>query len=80
MPAYMKKALEALEYSLAIDQKHEHSLFHKGYALSLLERHHEAIRAYKESIDLDGSDAMKHYYVANATKRWTITIWPGNGT
>lgn len=62
-------ALDALDYSLAIDNQHEHSLFHKGYVLSLLDRHAEAIDAYKESMTEDDDDPMKIYYIGECYEK-----------
>ncbi|MDR4988401.1 MAG: tetratricopeptide repeat protein [Bacteroidales bacterium] len=63
------RALDALEYSLAIDDKHEHSWFHKGYALGLLNRHREAIEAYEESMANGVKDAVKLYYIGECHEK-----------
>ena len=64
-----EKALEALDYALAIESDHEHSWFHKGYVLNLMNRHEEAIQAFLSSMDEHESDAMKFYYVGECHEK-----------
>ena len=66
-----EKALEALDYALAIDDEHEHSWFHKGYVLNLMERYSEAIEAFDQSIvdNEDETDPMKFYYMGECYEK-----------
>jgi len=66
---HYERAMQALDYALLIDGKHEHSWFHKGYALSLMNRHNESIEAYKQSMDSGEDDAMKCYYIGECYEK-----------
>ncbi|MFO7999285.1 MAG: tetratricopeptide repeat protein, partial [Bacteroidales bacterium] len=63
------KALEALDFAIAIDDGHDHSWFHKGYVLNLLERYPEALEAFTECMGVDETDPLKYYYLGEVSEK-----------
>jgi uncharacterized protein (TIGR02996 family) len=66
-----EKAMEAFDYALAIEPDHHSSLFHSGYAQSLVGNHAEAIKIYHSLLDKEGddTDSMIHYYIGECYEK-----------
>jgi uncharacterized protein (TIGR02996 family) len=66
-----EKALEAFDYAQAIEPEHNASLFHSGYANSLMGKYEEAISIYHTLLDKDGeeADSMLHYYIGECYEK-----------
>lgn len=58
-----EKALEAYEYSLAVDDKFTVALFNKGSLLRMMNRLDEAITVYTECLVQDPQRADAHYFM-----------------
>ncbi|PIV59055.1 MAG: hypothetical protein COS14_06325 [Bacteroidetes bacterium CG02_land_8_20_14_3_00_31_25] len=79
-----KKAIEALDYSLAIDPSYLSAILAKAHILFYLEKYNEAVEVYKEYLIYDSGYADVYYLIGecyekiddvkNAIKYYDLTI------
>ncbi len=58
------KALEALDYAIAIDDKFLGAYYDKAYVLTQLKRYEEAIEFYKITLTISDPSAFAYYHIA----------------